>query len=835
MKQLFLILLVLLGFSAYGQGTVAPSGGVNEQEWNKGALKVDNGVYLTKKKPRFIHGDSTAVIWYDTTAKGVMLHIGTFAVQILSKRDTDFIQQYATGGGGGGGDVSSQALADSMGVVRDSLGDHWLAIQGRLKPADTAGKWIPVSTDVVTGARLDDSLNGYLGLTGGLYAMEAPVHTNSYPIIQPAPPTEGSHLTNKDYVDGLASGLRLTDLAKATTTEALPDYFYDINFPYTITMTSLGACPTFDGYAPHYNDLLLVKDETGADSIVNGPYRVKDAGSDTTYCTLARDSVNNTSFLLQHCAVPLDTFGVTNAGKIFVQTNPGVVLNERAIIFTFFSNGLYKAGDNVVINGRVINVTGVLKKEDSATGTGVLAAKYLTPYNFYQRLNAGIEVHGQWSWLDNLENQVVIVNSNTGVTAQNVSASTATVLRKDGKVEFDYPSGGGYLFPRNPTGFWNWNLRNRSGILTDSLELADTATAIRLTMSAIPQVDTTSLSNRINARVKYTDTVGMSNRIDARVKYADTVGMSNRIDARVKFTDTVGMSNRIDLRVKYTDTVTLSNRINLKVNYTDTVTLSNRINLKQNNSDTSTWDATRSWVQGQGFETSGTLLGTLIYSVAGTYTVTSSLPVGTRYIIVKGYGSGGGSAGCAGNGSGLAVSAGGSVGPPIEHKTGSWTSIVLTIGAGGSAGTFSGCPSCVATAGGNGGTSTYTDGFFTVTVPGGLGSAVVTGSNVNRSMPGGDIPAQASGANILNGYGKRGGRTTQFGNLVPNSSSGEGAAWEVVGSGGAPVNTVTTAANSGAGNASAAGGCMSGSLSGLSQSVNGGSGTPAYFILYCYK
>jgi hypothetical protein len=40
-----------------------------------------------------------------------------------------------------------------------------------------------------------------------------------------------------------------------------------------------------------------------------------------------------------------------------------------------------------------------------------------------------------------------------------------------------------------------------------------------------------------------------------------------------------------------------------KMNYTDTVALSNRINTKQNYSDTTTWDATRSWVTGQGYGT----------------------------------------------------------------------------------------------------------------------------------------------------------------------------------------------------------------------------------------
>ncbi len=92
-------------------------------------------------------------------------------------------------------------------------------------------------------------------------------------------------------------------------------------------------------------------------------------------------------------------------------------------------------------------------------------------------------------------------------------------------------------------------------------------------------VDTTSLSNRINARVKYTDTAAM---LAPYLRKVDTLSLSNRINARIdslrrsndsiyarkngvfvfqykdstggSTIDTTSLSNRIDARVKYTDT-----------------------------------------------------------------------------------------------------------------------------------------------------------------------------------------------------------------------------------------------------------------------------------------
>jgi len=167
--------------------------------------------------------------------------------------------------------------------------------------------------------------------------------------------------------------------------------------------------------------------------------------------------------------------------------------------------------------------------------------------------------------------------------------------------------------------------------------LADTALALRALIPA--GIDTTSLSNRIDARVKYTDTSAMlskylrkadtaslSNRINLKLNSADTASLSTRIDARVKYTDTASMLSpyyktatataALGTKVNYTDTAamltaylrkvdtaSLSTRIDARVKYTDTAsmlspyyktaTATAALALKQNYTDTTTWDATK--------------------------------------------------------------------------------------------------------------------------------------------------------------------------------------------------------------------------------------------------
>ena len=127
--------------------------------------------------------------------------------------------------------------------------------------------------------------------------------------------------------------------------------------------------------------------------------------------------------------------------------------------------------------------------------------------------------------------------------------------------------------------------------------------------------DTTSLSVRIDQRVKYTDTAFMLSKylriIDTTNKFVANVTKVNDSTIRVfkgstitdlkilgKGTDTTSLSNRIDARVKFTDTAAMllpylrkvdtTAMLSKYLRKTDTASLSNRINLKLNISDTAT-------------------------------------------------------------------------------------------------------------------------------------------------------------------------------------------------------------------------------------------------------
>jgi hypothetical protein len=120
---------------------------------------------------------------------------------------------------------------------------------------------------------------------------------------------------------------------------------------------------------------------------------------------------------------------------------------------------------------------------------------------------------------------------------------------------------------------------------------------------ATASIDTTSLSNRINQRVRYTDTASMliayvrkgdtATMLAPYLRKVDTSSLSTRIDARVKYTDTAAMLTpytRSANSMKYSDTAAmlvpyartskvladstaLASNINLRVKYTDTATM----------------------------------------------------------------------------------------------------------------------------------------------------------------------------------------------------------------------------------------------------------------------
>jgi hypothetical protein len=113
---------------------------------------------------------------------------------------------------------------------------------------------------------------------------------------------------------------------------------------------------------------------------------------------------------------------------------------------------------------------------------------------------------------------------------------------------------------------------------------------------ATATVDTTSLSNRINQRVRYSDTAAMligyvkkadtNSMLAPYLRKVDTSSLSNRINSKLNISDTASMLlpyTRSANSMKYTDTASMLVPYLRKV---DTTSLSSRINLKLNISDT---------------------------------------------------------------------------------------------------------------------------------------------------------------------------------------------------------------------------------------------------------
>ena len=122
------------------------------------------------------------------------------------------------------------------------------------------------------------------------------------------------------------------------------------------------------------------------------------------------------------------------------------------------------------------------------------------------------------------------------------------------------------------TGAVNLDTSSISNRINQKLNSTDTTSLLR-------KSDTSSIYNRINLKLNNIDTANLSNRIDFKLNASDTASLSNRINFKLNASDTASL-------LRKSDTLSLSNRINLKLNTSDTSTLSNRINLKLNITDT---------------------------------------------------------------------------------------------------------------------------------------------------------------------------------------------------------------------------------------------------------
>jgi hypothetical protein len=87
------------------------------------------------------------------------------------------------------------------------------------------------------------------------------------------------------------------------------------------------------------------------------------------------------------------------------------------------------------------------------------------------------------------------------------------------------------------------------------------------------QIDTTSLSNRIDDKVNISDTASMLSPYLLESEQIDTTSLSSRIDDKVNISDTASMLSPYLLESEQIDTTSLSSRIDDKVNISDTASM----------------------------------------------------------------------------------------------------------------------------------------------------------------------------------------------------------------------------------------------------------------------
>ncbi|MDP6585094.1 MAG: hypothetical protein QF535_10575, partial [Anaerolineales bacterium] len=150
-----------------------------------------------------------------------------------------------------------------------------------------------------------------------------------------AAPTADNHVTNKSYVDSVASGLDVKDSVRAASTG-------------NVTLTAPGA--TLDGVTLAANDRVLLKNQSSGDE--NGIYVW--TASDATMAR-ASDMDGAAEFVGSFFFVEE---GTINSDQGFVcSTNGTIVVDTTAIAFTQFTGtGQLTAGNGLSKSGNTFNV-----------------------------------------------------------------------------------------------------------------------------------------------------------------------------------------------------------------------------------------------------------------------------------------------------------------------------------------------------------------------------------------------------------------------------------------------------------------------------------------------
>lgn len=100
--------------------------------------------------------------------------------------------------------------------------------------------------------------------------------------------------------------------------------------------------------------------------------------------------------------------------------------------------------------------------------------------------------------------------------------------------------------------------------LNEKLKKSDTAWLSNRIDLKLNKADTNYISTRIDLKLNKSDTIYLSNRIDVKLNKSDTNYLSNRINQKLNSSDTIKIYNKINA-IPSIDTTSLSNRIDNKI------------------------------------------------------------------------------------------------------------------------------------------------------------------------------------------------------------------------------------------------------------------------------
>lgn len=169
-------------------------------------------------------------------------------------------------------------------------------------------------------------------------------------IINLGDPSSGTDAANKQYVDGVASGLKWKSAVRAATTAN------------GTLASAYENADVIDGVTLATGDRILLKNQTaGAE---NGIYTVNASGAPTRATDFdANSEVSQATVFVQE--------GTVNADTAWTMTNNGAItLGTTALVFAQFGGGgVYTAGNGLGLSGGAFSVTA--DTGIAVTGSGV--------------------------------------------------------------------------------------------------------------------------------------------------------------------------------------------------------------------------------------------------------------------------------------------------------------------------------------------------------------------------------------------------------------------------------------------------------------------------------